>query len=62
MQCKLLSKVCETRAGIAVLGEGEEAKKSLLEIAGKECIEDASFVALGARQYSLDNVLLMDLG
>jgi uncharacterized protein len=48
MQSKLVSKPGETRVWIAVLQEGEEAKQSLLEIAKKEKIEDASFVALGA--------------
>jgi predicted DNA-binding protein with PD1-like motif len=48
MQVKLVSKPCETRVWIAVLAEGEEAKQSLLDIAKKETIEDASFVALGA--------------
>jgi predicted DNA-binding protein with PD1-like motif len=48
MQVKLVSKPDETRVWIAVLAEGEEAKQSLLEIARKEKIEDASFVALGA--------------
>ena len=48
MQCKMVSKSGETRVWIAVLDGGEEAKKSLLEIARKERIEDASFVALGA--------------
>ena len=45
---KLVSKPGETRVWIAVLAEGEEAKQSLLDIAKKETIEDASFVALGA--------------
>jgi predicted DNA-binding protein with PD1-like motif len=48
MQVKLVSKPGETRVWIAVLAEGEEAKQSLLDIAKKEKIEDASFVALGA--------------
>lgn len=48
MLSKLVSKPGETRVWIAVLQEGEEAKQSLLEIAKKEKIEDASFVALGA--------------
>ena len=48
MQSKLVSKPGETRVWIAVLEAGEEAKQSLLEIAKKEKIEDASFVALGA--------------
>jgi predicted DNA-binding protein with PD1-like motif len=48
MQVKLVSKPGETRVWIAVLAEGEEAKQSLLDIAKKETIEDASFVALGA--------------
>jgi len=48
MLSKLVSKPGETRVWIAVLEEGEEAKQSLLEIAKKEKIEDASFVALGA--------------
>jgi predicted DNA-binding protein with PD1-like motif len=48
MHSKLVSKPGETRVWIAVLEEGEEAKQSLLEIAKKENIEDASFVALGA--------------
>jgi|SRR5580704_13120243 predicted DNA-binding protein with PD1-like motif len=48
MLCKLVSRPGETRVWIAVLEAGEEAKKSLLEIAQKEKIEDASFVALGA--------------
>ena len=48
MHYKLVSKAEETRVWIAVLEDGEEAKKSLLEIAGKEKIENASFVALGA--------------
>jgi hypothetical protein len=48
MQIKLVSKPGETRVWIAVLAEGEEAKQSLLKIAKKEKIEDASFVALGA--------------
>ncbi|HEX4272517.1 MAG TPA: PPC domain-containing DNA-binding protein, partial [Rhizomicrobium sp.] len=48
MLSKLVSKPGETRVWIAVLEEGEEAKASLLEIAKKEKIEDASFVALGA--------------
>lgn len=45
---KLVSKPGETRVWIAVLKQGEEAKASLLEIAKKEKIENASFVALGA--------------
>jgi predicted DNA-binding protein with PD1-like motif len=48
MQSKLVSKPGETRIWIAVLKQGEEAKQSLLEIARRERIEDASFVALGA--------------
>lgn len=48
MQSKLVSKPGETRVWIAVLQEGDEAKQSLLEIAQKEKIEDASFVGLGA--------------
>ena len=48
MQVKLVSKPGETRVWIAVLAEGEEAKQSLLDIAKREKIEDASFVALGA--------------
>jgi uncharacterized protein len=48
MLSKLVSKPGETRVWIAVLKAGEEAKQSLLEIARKEKIEDASFVALGA--------------
>jgi len=48
MLSKLVSKPGETRKWIAVLEEGEEAKQSLLEIAKREKIEDASFVALGA--------------
>lgn len=48
MQIKLVSKPGETRMWIAVLKEGDEAKQALLEIAKKEKIEDASFVALGA--------------
>ena len=48
MQSKLVSKPGETRAWIAVLAEGEEAKQALLEIARNEKIEDTSFVALGA--------------
>jgi uncharacterized protein len=48
MLVKLVSKPGENRVWIAVLKEGEEAKQSLLEIAKKEKIEDASFVALGA--------------
>lgn len=48
MQCKLVSKPDETRVWIAVLKEGEEARQALLEIAKKEKIDNASFVALGA--------------
>lgn len=48
MQYKLVSKPGETRIWIAVLKEGEEAKHALLEIAKREKIETASFVALGA--------------
>ena len=48
MHSKLVSKPGETRVWIAVLEQGEEARASLLEIANKEKIEDASFVALGA--------------
>jgi predicted DNA-binding protein with PD1-like motif len=48
MQYKLVSKPGETRIWIAVLKEGEEAKQALLEIAKREKIETASFVALGA--------------
>ncbi len=48
MQSKVVSKPGETRVWIAVLEAGEEAKASLLEIAKREEIEDASFVALGA--------------
>jgi predicted DNA-binding protein with PD1-like motif len=48
MQSKLVSKPHETRVWIVVLGEGEEAKKALVEFANNEKIESASFVALGA--------------
>ena len=48
MQSKLVSKPGETRVWIAILEEGEEAKTSLLEIAARQNIQDASFVALGA--------------
>lgn len=48
MQCKLVSKPGETRVWIAVLKDGEETKEALLEIAKKQKIENASFVALGA--------------
>jgi len=48
MQSKLVSKPGETRIWIAVLEMGEEAKQSLLALAGKEGIEAASFMALGA--------------
>jgi len=48
MQSKLVSRPGETRVWIAVLEEGEEARRSLLEIAARENIQDASFVALGA--------------
>jgi predicted DNA-binding protein with PD1-like motif len=48
MLCKLVSKPGETRVWIAVLEAGEEAKQALLEIAQKQKIGDASFVALGA--------------
>lgn len=48
MQSKLVSKPSETRVWIAVLQAGEEVKKSLLELAARENIQDASFVALGA--------------
>ncbi|HEY0266726.1 MAG TPA: PPC domain-containing DNA-binding protein [Rhizomicrobium sp.] len=48
MKSKLVSKPGETRVWIAVLDSGEEAKQSLLTLAKKEGIENASFVALGA--------------
>jgi uncharacterized protein len=48
MQSKLVSRPGETRVWIAVLAEGEEVKRSLLELAAKEKIDDASFLALGA--------------
>ena len=48
MQSKLVSRPGETRVWIAVLEEGEEARQSLLEIAARENIQNASFVALGA--------------
>jgi hypothetical protein len=48
MRCKLVSKPGESRIWIAVLDSGEEAKKALLEIAAKEDIRNASFMALGA--------------
>ena len=48
MITKLVSKPGETRVWIAILKQGEEAKASLLELAKKEKIANASFVALGA--------------
>jgi predicted DNA-binding protein with PD1-like motif len=48
MLSKLVSKPGETRVWLAVLEQGEEAKASLLSLAKKEGIENASFVALGA--------------
>lgn len=48
MLSKLVSKPGETRIWLAVLEQGEEAKTSLLSLAKKESIENASFVALGA--------------
>src|SRR2546428_368923 len=48
MQSKLVSKPGETRVWIAVLKTGEEVKTSLLKLAAREGIENASFVALGA--------------
>jgi uncharacterized protein len=48
MQSKLVSKPNETRVWIAVLEKGEEVKQSLLSLAKKEAIGNASFVALGA--------------
>ena len=48
MQSKLVSRPGETRVWIAVLEEGEETRQSLLEIAARENIQNASFVALGA--------------
>lgn len=48
MQSKLVSRPGETRVWIAVLEEGEEARQSLLEIAAREDVQNASFVALGA--------------
>ena len=48
MLSKLVSKPGETRVWLAVLEQGEEAKASLISLAKKEGIENASFVALGA--------------
>lgn len=48
MQSKLVSRPNETRVWIVVLAQGEEAKKTLLDFANREGIENASFVALGA--------------
>jgi predicted DNA-binding protein with PD1-like motif len=45
---KLVSRPGETRVWLAILEQGEEAKASLLSLAKKEGIENASFVALGA--------------
>ncbi|MDB5735556.1 MAG: hypothetical protein JWP16_2326 [Alphaproteobacteria bacterium] len=48
MLSKLVSKPGDTRVWLAVLEQGEEAKVSLLALAKKDGIENASFVALGA--------------
>lgn len=48
MQSKLVSKPNETRVWIVILAGGDEVKAALLDFAGREGIENASFVALGA--------------
>jgi uncharacterized protein len=48
MRSKLVSKPNENRVWIVVLDTGEEVKSSLVAFAGKEGVQNASFVALGA--------------
>lgn len=48
MQSKLVSRPDETPVWIVILTEGDEAKRSLVNFANREKIQNASFVALGA--------------